>query len=247
MKSSKRVADEIENLNERFGGVLLWFTDDNFEYSSRGAQLWEELRHRRCRENVKIFLQARTDDIAAHPDLVSKLREVGNHWVLTGVESNSDDRLKEFHKDSATSDAVKAIRVLRDNDIFSQAMFVSGSRKDTAESIEAQRQFSIDLGSDIAIYSVLTPFPGTAFYETAKQNGWIEDFNYANYDMAHAIMPTETLTRSEVQRELFKNYRTFYGSYRKNIAGFFSRNKVKRTLYQHMASQHVLAKLRDLI
>lgn len=126
-------------------------------------------------------------------------------------------------------------------------MFVTGSRKDTHESMEAQRQFSLDIGADIAIFTVLTPFPGTSFFELAKSNGWIKDFNYAHYDMAHAIMPTETLTRSEVQEELFKCYKAFYGSYRKNIAGVFSKKKIKRTLYRHMASQHVMRKLRDLI
>ena len=246
-KSPKRLADEIEYLTETYGGVLLWFTDDNFGYGERARQLWEELRHRPCRESLMLFLQARTDDVAANPDLVSKLREVGNHWVMIGVESNSVDRLKEFQKDITPSDAYKAVRVLNENDVFSQAMFVTGSRKDTLESMEAQRQFSLDLGADLAIYTVLTPFPGTSFFKMAKTNGWIEDTNYANYDMAHAIMPTETLTRSEVQHELFKCYKAFYGSYRKDIAGIFSKKKLKRMLYRHMASQHVLSKLRDLI
>lgn len=247
MKSPKRIAEEIEYLNETYGSVFLWLTDDNFEYGRRAAQLWEELKQRKCRDDLMIFLQARTDDVAGNPDLVSKLRQVGIRWVMIGVESYSDERLKEFHKETTPSDAYKAVKILNENDIFSQAMFVTGSRKDTVESMEAQRQFSLDIGADLAIYTVLTPFPGTSFFETAKSNGWIEDFNYANYDMAHAIMPTETLTRNEVQHELYKCYKAFYGSYRKDIAGVFSKNKLKRTIYRHMASQHVLRKLRGLI
>ena len=83
--------------------------------------------------------------------------------------------------------------------------------------------------------------------ETAKQNDWIDDSNYTNYDMAHAIMPTETLTRKEVQHELWKCYQHFYGRYVKGLAGIFSKNKLKRTLYRHMAGQHVLRKFRRLI
>ena len=139
------------------------------------------------------------------------------------------------------------MKLLRDNDIFSHAMFVTGTRRDTHESIEILRQFSLDINPDFAIYTTLTPFPGTIYYETAKKNGWIEDTNYSNYDMAHAIMPTETLTRKEVQEELWRCYQEFYGSYSKNIAGVFSKNKLKRTLYRHMAGQHVLRKFRRLI
>jgi anaerobic magnesium-protoporphyrin IX monomethyl ester cyclase len=79
------------------------------------------------------------------------------------------------------------------------------------------------------------------------KNGWIEDENYSHYDMVHAIMPTETLSRREVQEELYKCYRAFYGSITKNIAGVFSKNKLKRTLYRHMAGQGVLKKLKGLI
>jgi anaerobic magnesium-protoporphyrin IX monomethyl ester cyclase len=126
-------------------------------------------------------------------------------------------------------------------------MFVIGTRRDTHQSIEQLRQFSIDIAPEFALYTVLTPFPGTIYNELAKKNRWIEDTNYANYDMAHAIMPTETLTRKEVQEELWKCYQTFYGSYRKGIAGIFSKNKLKRNLYRHMAGQHVLTKFRRMI
>jgi len=93
---------------------------------------------------------------------------------------------------------------------------------------------------------ILTPFPGTELYETAKQNGWIEDTNWANYDMAHAIMPTETLSRKEVQEELYKCYRSFYGSVGRRFKGLFSPNKLKRKTYRYLASQGLLKALRDL-
>ncbi len=246
-KSVKRIADEIEHLNETYGGVFLWLTDDHFKYSMRGEALYKELKHRKCKEEIMLFLQARTDDVARNPELVSKLREVGNYWVMCGVETDSTATLKEFKKESSTQDAYTAMKLLNDNDIFSHAMFVIGTRKDTVDSIEHLRHFSIDLGADFVIYTALTPFPGTVYYKTAKKNGWIEDTNYANYDMAHAIMPTETLTRKELQQELWKCYHKFYGSYVKNISGIFSKNKLKRTLYRHMAGQHVLKKFRGLI
>lgn len=246
-KSAKRIADEIEFLHGEFGGVFLWLTDDNFAYRFRGKALWEELRHRRCKDDIMFFLQARIDDIAHNPDLVEKLREVGNYWVLCGVEHHDDMTLKAFKKGVDPSDAYTAMKVLNEHDIFSQAMFVIGSRSDTHESIERLRQFSQDIAPDFSIYTALTPFPGTSYFEIAKKNGWIEDMNYAHYDMSHAIMPTETLTRQEVQEELWRCYRGFYSSYARNIAGVFSKNKLKRTLYRHMAGQHVLTKLRDLI
>jgi anaerobic magnesium-protoporphyrin IX monomethyl ester cyclase len=246
-KSAKRIADEIEFLHETHGGVFLWFADDHMKLGSRGKQLYEELRQRPCKEDVMLFFQARIDDIAQHPDLITKLREVGTYWILCGVETDSQEILNEYKKGIKTQDAYEAMKIMNQNDIFSQAMFVIGTRRDTHESIERLRNYSLDLTPDLAIYTALTPFPGTIYYETAKKNGWIEDTNYANYDMAHAIMPTESLTRKEVQEELWNCYRSFYGSITKNITGVLSKNKLKRTVYRHMAGQYILEKFRRLI
>jgi anaerobic magnesium-protoporphyrin IX monomethyl ester cyclase len=246
-KSAKRIADEIEFLHETYGGLLLWFADDNMNLRIRAKPLYNELCQRQYTDDIMLFFQARVDDIAHHPDLITKLREVGTYWILCGVETNSQEILKEYKKGINTQDAYQAMKILRQNDVFSQAMFVIGARKDTHESIERLRQYSLDLAPELALYTVLTPYPGTIYYETAKKNGWIEDINYTNYDMTHAIMPTESLTRKEVQEELWRCYRSFYGSIRKNLAGVLAKNKLKRTMYRHMAGQFVLEKLRRLI
>ena len=246
-KSARRIADEMEYFNERFGGEFLWLTDDNFRYNNRAKELWQELRKRKFTEDITWFFQARTDDIANNPDLVAKLRDVGNNWILMGVENNSPEILKEFKKEVKVNDAYRAVKILNDNDIFTQSMFVIGSRKDTARSIEELRQFSLDLGSDLAVYTILTPFPGTEIHESALQNGWIEDTNYAHYDMSHAIMPTETLSRRQVQEELYHCYRAFYGPISRNIAGLFSKNEIKRRVTRHMAGKNILTNLRHLI
>jgi anaerobic magnesium-protoporphyrin IX monomethyl ester cyclase len=246
-KSAQRIADEIQFLNETYNGVFFWLADDHMNLRLRGKQLYDELRPRRCTDDIMLFFQARTDEIARHPDLIANLRQVGTYWILSGVENDSAETLQEYKKGITTEDAYQAIKVLKQNDILSQAMFVIGARRDTHESIERLRQYSQDLGSDLAIYTILTPFPGTVYFETAQKNGWIEDTNYANYDMAHAIMPTESLTRREVQEEYWRCYRSFYGHITKNIAGVLSKNKLIRTMYRHMAGQSVLGKLRRLI
>ena len=114
-----------------------------------------------------LFFQARTDDVVRNPDLIEKLREVGVYWIMCGVETDSEERLKEYKKGTKNSDAYTAMKILHDKDIFSQAMFVIGARSDTQESIESARQFSIDIAPDFAIYTALTPFPGTAIFEEA--------------------------------------------------------------------------------
>jgi radical SAM superfamily enzyme YgiQ (UPF0313 family) len=96
------------------------------------------------------------------------------------------------------------------------------------------------------MFSCLTPFPGTELFEEAKRNGWIEDYNWSHYDMLHAIMPTETLSRLEVQEKLYECYRSFYGPLKRKLRGVFSGNKLKRRVFRHMARKGLMQQFKAM-
>jgi anaerobic magnesium-protoporphyrin IX monomethyl ester cyclase len=192
------------------------------------------------------FMQMRCDDVVKHRNLLPKMRKSGLRWVLLGVESHRPSALETFNKETNPEQAKEAVKLLKKNDIFAQGMFIIGERKDSAESIESLREFANDLNPDLAIFAILTPFPGTEIFEEAKRNGWIEDWNWANYDMVHAIMPTETLSREEVQEELYHCYRSFFGSWSRRFRGLFSTKEIKRRVYWYMAFRGIVNQFRTL-
>ena len=246
-KSVKRVADEIEFLYNNYGSRLLWLTDDNFGLGQRMENLCDELIKRGFSEDITCFMQARCDDVVRNPQLLSKMNRAGINWLLLGVESHSQSNLDSFRKGTKPEDAIGAVRLLKQNGIFSQATCIIGERKDSHESIEGLRQFVNELDPDLAIFMILTPFPGTDLYEEAKLNGWIRNWNWADYDMVHAVMPTESLSIEQLQHELYKCYRSFFGSWSRRIEGFFSKNSVKRRVYRYMVRQSVLNQLKSLV
>jgi anaerobic magnesium-protoporphyrin IX monomethyl ester cyclase len=246
-KTGKRIAQEMEFVRERFGAEFVWLTDDNFAFGPRSKELFDELNQRKLGDQLYWFVQARVDDVARNSEVISEMRRSGNQWVLLGVESGDPEALANYGKGTNPGQAHEAVRVLKENDIFAQATLIIGNRKDTHESIAGLRRYVEDLDPDLAIHMILTPFPGTPLYEEAEAKGWIEDCNWANYDMIHAIMPTETLTTREVQEELFLCYRSFFGKLPRLIRGVLSSNRFKRKTYRYMASQQLLRQLRGLI
>ena len=84
---------------------------------------------------------------------------------LTSVEFDKLVIILYHKKKTKNEDAYKTMSILRRNDIISHAMFVIGSRKDTHDSIEHLISFSLDIEPDFAIYTALTPFPGTIYYK----------------------------------------------------------------------------------
>ncbi len=247
LKTPKRIADEIEFCYQNYDSRFIWLTDDDFGPGMRAKNLADELLRREIGDDLMLFIQWRCDDVLANEAILPNLRKAGLYWVMMGVESPKETTLERFRKGISAEQATNAVRVLKENGIFSHAMFVIGDRTDTKASIADLKAFANELDPDFAIFTALTPFPGTAIYEEANRMGWIEDDNLSHYDMAHAIMPTETLTRREVQEELYDCYRNFYGSLRRRLGGVFSSNKLKSRLYRHMMRQGVIRQFKNLI
>ncbi len=246
VKGAKRIADEIAFCHHQFGSKFIWLTDDNFGAGQRPAEIAEEIIARKLPEDLLWFVQARCDDIIRNKNVLPRLRKSGLNWVLLGVENSSPQTLDNFRKGIVPEDAKMAVRLLQDNGIFAHAMVIIGSRKDTREKIAKLKEFVNDLNPDLVMFGILTPLPGTEVYAEAERNGWIMDRNWSHYDMIHAIMPTETLTPHDVQEELYGCYRSFYGSLSRRLGGLFASNKLRRTVFWHMAQSGVLGKVKSL-
>jgi anaerobic magnesium-protoporphyrin IX monomethyl ester cyclase len=246
-KTPSRIADEMEYIYKEFGSRFVWLTDDNFGPGERGENLADELLKRDLGDDLIWFIQMRCDDLVNIKDSLPKLKKAGLQWVMMGIESPLEDQLERYRKGIESSDAIEAVKLLHENNIFTHTMFIIGDRKDTHETIENTRRFVDYLDPDFVIFTVLTPFPGTEVYDHAKAEGWIEEDNLYYYDMAHAVMGTETLSRRELQEELYLCYNHFYGSWWRRIKGMLSSNDLKRRINWHMAGRGLLVQLKNLI
>ncbi len=246
-KSPERVVNEFNRLYGDYGSRFFWFTDDNFGLSNHTMEICDALINRGLGDEIQWFCQLRASDIVRHPDRVSKLREAGAIWALVGFDNPSKKILSSYRRSDLTRDnSKKAVDTLRLNQIFSQGTFIIGHSSDDSQSIQALREYADFLDPDIASFFVLTPFPGTEIYDKAREKGLLEETNWANYDMVHAIMSTNHLSREEVQRELYECYNQFFGSWSRRYRGILSDNPVTRRTYGYLAKQSILANLKDL-
>jgi len=175
------------------------------------------------------------------------MRKAGNTWILVGFDTPHTQALEGFRRYGIDESSSKeAVALLRSNDIFSQGIFIIGERHDTRESIKAIREYANLLNPDIATFMTLTPFPGTDIYENAKEKGWIKSDDWADFDMIHAVMPTEKLSVEEVQEEIYTCYRYFFGSRTRRYSALFSSNPITKRTYRYMAKKALLTNLRSL-
>jgi len=237
----KRVVDEMELVAKRYGKDLIWFGDDTFNLDRRrNIAICREIIERGL--NVAWGIEARADLIVRDKDIIGLMKEAGLFWVLVGVEAATDAELRRLGKGITMAQVREAFRVLRDHDIITQAMFIIGERKDTKASILAKERLAEELDVDFAIFTPLTPFPGTPLYEQALREGWIEVHDWSKYDLAHAIMPTETLSRREVEALMLVCYRRFFLRPLKLLRGLTSRNPYRRAVVAYFLRRMVFGR-----
>lgn len=64
--------------------------------------------------------------------------------------------------------------------------------------------------------------------------------------MIHAVMSTKNLTIEEVQEELCKCYRNFFGSWSRRYKGLLSMNPITRRACQYLTRKVILIGLKSL-
>ncbi|MFX1244816.1 MAG: B12-binding domain-containing radical SAM protein [Promethearchaeota archaeon] len=244
-KSPKRVADEFEYLYREFGSRFLWLTDDYVKLDGWMETLCDELLIRGITEDLMWFFQSRADEIVSGRALLPKLRETGLQWIMTGLETHNPQLLNQYGKGFDITTGKEAIKLLKEHDILAQTTAIIGDRHESQETLDAFREWINEIDPDIAVFMTMTPYPGTPLYTEAVKNGWIEDSQWTNFDMIHAIMPTEQLTRQEVQKELYCTYRSFY-NWSRRIRGTLVGNKVKKRYYRHMMWKGFLGLVKGL-
>ena len=142
----------------------------------------------------KTFVMDIRADIAANkPGIIEKLARGGLKVVICGFESFRDEELKKYHKDSPAIDNQEAVRVFEQNGIMVRGNYVvppDYNLDDFAALAEyADRNRVVYAG-----YTVLTPMPGTIYYQQVKDQ--IIDHNYRKYNFFNSVMRT-TLPHDE--------------------------------------------------
>jgi radical SAM superfamily enzyme YgiQ (UPF0313 family) len=96
----------------------------------------------------------------------------------------------------------------RDLGIVTAAFYVFGFLDETRESIDATIEYSIALGSTVAQFKLLTPYPGTPLY--GRMKAAITEPDWQQFDGFTPTFDHPSLTAAELRFLLGSAYTRFY-------------------------------------
>ena len=163
MRSASGVLDEMEEVVDRFSVYGFEFADELTTLrKDRLAEFCNGIHERRL-ERVRWVCSS----TVKHMDLntAKMMKDAGCSMVMMGVESGSPEILKTLNKRIAIDEIINAFDVTRQAGLRRCACFMIGSPGETSETVQQSIDLARRIQPERISLNIVTPYPGTAFYE----------------------------------------------------------------------------------
>jgi radical SAM superfamily enzyme YgiQ (UPF0313 family) len=205
-RSVTNILDELTYLEQTRGSLHVVFRDPLFsQQRDRVVELCDGIRSRGLSHTFEC--ETRLDCLDA--DLLTAMHRAGLRAMSFGVESVSPTTLKKVgRRPIPEAHQREILRRCRELGIVTAAFYVLGFAEDTWESIRATIEYSIDLGSIVAQFKILTPYPGTPLYKRMQPT--ITETDWEQFDGFTPTFTHPSLTHAELKFLLGSAYTQFY-------------------------------------
>jgi anaerobic magnesium-protoporphyrin IX monomethyl ester cyclase len=214
-RDPRKVVDEIRLLVEKYEVEFITLIDP---YPTNDRDRWEAQLDLLIEADldVHLLMETRVEDIIRDEDLLPKYHAAGIIHMYLGAESSSDEMLSSLNKGADVAMNKRAIDLLREHDIMTEASFMIGFPNETWETIAQTAAEAVRLNPDIAVFPIITPMPFTPLHEEMKDRIRVTD--YSKYNLMTPIIEPYAMSLDDVYRALAKCYMTFYGQKMKEVA-----------------------------
>lgn len=193
----------LDYLIENYGFSNFRIMDDVFTLSKkRVLKFCEQIKRRGLRLNMTCLTHVNTSDLG----MFIEMKKAGFSIVAFGIESGNNWILKLINKGISREDAISAIKDAQKAGLIVECLFMIGNIGETKETIEDSIRFAKDFNPPYRglrrigfnHFQFATPFPGSRFFDEAKDYGEITSFDYDNYSHQKPVFIPRGLTASEM-------------------------------------------------
>ena len=205
-RSVAGILDELSFLEDTRGPLHIVFRDPLFSQDrDRVLELCDGVRHRRLAHTFECETRLdRLDDA-----LLTTMHRAGLRAMSFGVESVAPGTLKKVgRRPIPEAHQREVLRRCRQLGIVTAAFYVLGFAEDTWESIRATIEYATSLGSTVAQFKILTPYPGTPLFKRMQPS--ITETDWERFDGFTPTFTHPSLTHAELQFLLGSAYTQFY-------------------------------------
>lgn len=173
-KTPEQMQRELDAVYETgFRGVI-FIVDDNFIGNKKEAKkLLVSLAEWNAKRGNPFFYGTEvTVNLTDDPDLLNLLVRANFIWVFTGIETPSEESLKETHKvQNLKGSLVDRVKKIQASGLLVYGSFIVGFDSDTPDIFDRQIKFITEAAIPNAMIGPLVALPGTPLFARMKQSG----------------------------------------------------------------------------
>jgi len=209
-RAADQVLAEIDTVVKDYGVRTLIFYDDLFTLKpDRLRGICEGLIARKYDLTWKA--EGRVD--LADAELLSLMRRAGCDTLAYGVESANPKGLEYLGKRTTPDQIRQAFQATRAAGIKTLGYFILGIPVETYEDALRTIRFAMEIKTDYAQFSILSPMPGTRLYKEAVERGWYREIaaqNVNDKDRLRPVVISENWDESRLIAIVRQAHRMFY-------------------------------------
>ncbi|MCW4005040.1 MAG: B12-binding domain-containing radical SAM protein [Candidatus Bathyarchaeota archaeon] len=170
MRDPENLVDEFEYIKKELPFVKeVFIEDDTFTVrTDKIEQFCNELMDRKL--NVVWSCNARA---TLNYSVMRQMKKAGCRLIIVGYESGSDHILKKIKKGNNIGMMKKFTADAKRAGLLIHGDFIVGLPNETVSTIKETERFIHEIKPNVLQVAIATPIPGTAFYEYAKNNGYL--------------------------------------------------------------------------
>ena len=174
---------------------------------------------RRCSPLLFLVDNSLEQDVEYQKTLFRAMAGLGKRWVSHPITVEPEVlRLARaagawyvYHAIYTISPKIRdRIRMLHDHGILVEGTVLLGLDDHDEDFIKRFVDFLLTIELDLAEFTVLTPFPHTAYHRQLEDEGRIIDRDWSRYDAAHVVFRPRRMTPDTLQRLYDEAWRAFY-------------------------------------
>jgi len=179
-RSGNNILDEIEFLHKEYGLEGFMFYDDELNVNKQFESLLMDLIKLQNKLGVEFRLRGFVKSELFTDNQAKLMYESGFRWILCGFEAGNNRILENINKKATYDDNVKVIEKCKKYGLKIKSLMSVGHPGESEKTIDDVTRFLIENQTDDFDCSVITPYPGTPYYDKSIE---IED-NVYKYSIA---------------------------------------------------------------
>lgn len=217
------VIRDIKKIKELGFKQFLLLDDNIFSNRDYAIKLCSEIKKLKMRWMTQCSI-----DIAKDEELLDIISSSGCYVLSFGLESISKESLIGMHKAWANPDKYsEQIKIIRKHGIDISTEMVVGAEGDTLESIKETAKFVSKNHIAVPRFYILTPIPGTEYYDEMKKANRIYNTDMYSYNACEAVHIPKNMTPEELTKAYWELYNEVY-----SMKSIIKRTLLTRTFFK---------------